>query len=129
MTETPSKRLHVGLWATQVALALAFGAAGAMKLFTPMDELASTLSWVGESPATVVRFIGAAELAGAIGLVLPWALNVRPRLTPAAAWALCGVMALASVHHLARGEVAMLVPPFVLGGLSVFVAWGRRAQV
>jgi hypothetical protein len=32
-----------------------------------------------------VRFIGVAEVLGAIGLILPWLLGIRPGLTPLAA--------------------------------------------
>ena len=49
-------------------LGVAFAMAGFMKLVTPIDELARNMSWVYEARA-LVRFIGAAELLGALGLV------------------------------------------------------------
>ena len=55
----------VGLWAAQIALALAFGASGVTKLFQPVETLAAAMEWVAHSPPALVRFIGFAELAGA----------------------------------------------------------------
>ncbi len=73
----------------------------------------------------MVRFIGAAELAGGIGLIVPWATGIFPVLTPLAVAALALVMALALAHHLRHGEAAMTVPNVVLGAAALFVAWGR----
>lgn len=121
----PSKALNVGLWVAQGALALAFGMAGLMKLTTPIDELIAAMGWVAAVPEALVRFIGAAELAGAVGLVLPAATRILPVLTPAAATGLATVMALASFTHLSRGELGAVPVNLVLGGIAVFVAWGR----
>jgi hypothetical protein len=73
----------------------------------------------------LVRFIGISELMGAIGILLPAALRIRPRLTPLAAAGLALVMALAILFHLARGEAQVIAVPLVLGALSAFVAWSR----
>jgi len=113
-----------------VLLALAFFAAGAMKLTQPLDQLvASGMSFVSYTPAAIVRFIGLSEVLGAIGLVLPAGMRVRPRLTGVAAAALTVVMVLAAGVHFVHGEYANVVPVFVLGGLSAFVAWGRLVKV
>lgn len=117
--------LRAGLWAAQIALAGVFLMAGAFKAFTPIAELAAPMPWVTEVPAALVRFVGVAELAGAIGLILPSLSRVRPLLTPLAALGLATVMLLASVMHLADGEPAMLPVNAALGGLAMFVAWGR----
>ena len=73
------------LWVVQILLALAFVMAGAMKLFTPIADLAAQMGWPDESSALLVRFIGLAEVCGALGLILPSALRIRPSLTPLAA--------------------------------------------
>ncbi len=62
--------MNIALWAVQVLLALAFLTAGLMKAFQPLDKVANSLGWVKDVPASLVRFIGVAELLGAIGLVL-----------------------------------------------------------
>jgi len=123
------KGLHIGLWVVQGLLVIPFAPGGAMKAFMPMAELAQKMSWVPHfSPATV-RFIGLAELAGALGLVLPSALRIRPVLTPLAAIGLFLVMVLAAVFHVQHGELQYLPLNAILGGLALFVAWGRWRKV
>jgi DoxX-like family len=57
------------------------------------------------------------ELLGAIGLILPAALDIAPVLTPMAATGLAILMALAmNTHHRRREPVLLLV---------VVVAWGH----
>ncbi len=127
-SSSPSKGLGVALWIAQVLLAAVFGMSGAMKLFTPIAELAQKMPWVAHAP-WLVRFIGVSELAGALGLVLPSVTRVRPGLTPLAALGLVVVMALAVPFHLLRGEVAVVPVPVVLGALAGFVAWGRHRRL
>lgn len=123
--QSTRKALHIGLWVSQVLLALAFGMAGVMKTGTPVDELAKMLPWVASTPEALVRFIGASELLGAIGLILPAATRIKPGLTALAGAGLVTVMVLASAFHLSRGEAGALPVNVVLGGLAAFVAWGR----
>lgn len=122
---TPSRGLHVGLWVTQGLLAFAFLGAGSMKLTQPVEALATQMSWVNHVPAAAVPLIGAAEVAGALGLILPSALRIAPKLTPLAAALLTVTMISAGALHVAIGEAAMLAAPVILGALSAFVAWGR----
>lgn len=122
-----SKRWRIGLWTAQVLLALGFGAAGAMKTFTPIDELARTLPWVSDLPE-LARFIGVSEILGALGLVLPAATRVAPVLTTLAAIGLVVVMVLAAGFHISRGEAHAVPVNLALGGLAAFVAWGRSRK-
>ena len=118
--------MRIALWSLQALLALAFLGAGLAKLTQPMDALlASGMTFVEHMPEGLVRFIGVSEVAGALGLVLPAATRIQPRLTPIAAGALALVMVLAVLTHVALGEWAALGAPIVLGGLAAFVAWGR----
>ena len=120
----PSRALHIGLWVAQVLLGVAFGMAGFMKLVSPIEELARNMAWVYEARA-LVRFIGAAEMLGALGLVLPAAMRIKPWLTPLAALALGVVMLLAMGFHVTRGELEALPVNLGLGGIAAFIAWGR----
>lgn len=124
-TTSPSRALNVGLWVAQAMLAFAFVGSGLMKLTTPHEALAAQMRWAADAPSFLPLFIGAAELAGALGLLLPAATRVQPRLTPIAAACLTLVMVLAAATHLMYGELFMLVPNSVLGALAAFVAWGR----
>lgn len=122
---TPSRGLTTALWVVQGLLALAFLGAGFTKVSLPIDQLATQMSWVSHVPAALVRFIAVAELLGAVGLILPAATRILPVLTPLAAAGLALVMALGAATHASIGELAMVVPNFVLLGLAAFVAWGR----
>lgn len=115
---------HVGLWIAQVLLAGLFLAIGLMKAATPIAELSKTVPLAGEMPA-LVRFIGISEIAGGLGVLLPAALRIWPRLTVIAASALALVMVLALLYHLLRGEFSAIGVNIVLGGLGVLIAWGR----
>jgi putative oxidoreductase len=122
----PRGAVHWALWAVQLLLAAMFLMAGVMKTTTPIPELAAQLVWPGEVPASLVRFIGASELLGGLGLVLPSALRIAPRLTPAAAIGLVTIMALAAPFHVVQGHgFGPVVFNLVLAGLAAFVAWGR----
>jgi putative oxidoreductase len=120
-----SRALRAALWIAQGLLALAFGFAGSTKAFAPLAEAAKTIPWIPDVPAALVRFIGAAELLAAAGLVLPALTRIGPRLTPIAASGLVLIMTLAGLFHLTRGEPQGVVVNVVLGGLAAFIAWGR----
>ena len=117
--------MNLVLWIAQILAGAAFTMAGVMKLSQPIDKLAARMTWVARVPPAQVRFIGAAELAGGLGLILPWATHIAPVLTPVAALALVVVMLLAAVHHLRHAEAKMVPINVVLGGMAAFVAWGR----
>jgi uncharacterized membrane protein YphA (DoxX/SURF4 family) len=117
--------LNLALWIVQIVIGAAFVLAGVMKTTRPVDELAKRMGWVSLVSPGMVRFIGAAELAGGLGVVLPWATHIAPILTPIAAAGLVIVMILAAGLHIKRSEWAELPPSVVLGALAAFVACGR----
>ena len=124
--ESGSKGLRVGLWVVQVLLALAFGLSGTMKLALPYAELLKQGAWVAHVPAGLVKFIGVAEVSGAVGLILPAATRIKPFLTPFAAAGFVVIMVLACVLHFSIGERP--IAQMILGGLAAFVAWGRSRK-
>jgi hypothetical protein len=72
-----------------------------------------------------VRFIGVAEVLGALGLVLPGLTGIRPGLTPLAAAGLVIIMIGATVITLIAGDVMSVLISLVVGVLAAFVAYGR----
>jgi putative oxidoreductase len=114
--------LRIALWTAQIALAIVFALAGGMKVSTPAAELAKMAPGF---PLALLRFIGIAELAGSIGIILPALTRIAPVLTPLASSGFVIVMASAAVLHLVRGELGELAVVVVLGALACFVAWGR----
>ena len=115
------------LWILQGILAIAFVAAGSMKLLKSHDALKADpkMGWANDFSGGFVRFIGLVETAGALGLVLPGLTGIAPILTPLAATGLVVVMLGAAGTHLRRSEKPMVPPPLVLGALAAVVAYGR----
>jgi hypothetical protein len=109
------------LWIVQGLLALLFLFTGGIKLVLPLEVLTEG----SPLPGWFVRFLGVAEVLGAIGLILPGLLRIRPGLTPLAAAGLVIIMIGATVLTLAGGEVALALIPLAVGLLSAFVAYGR----
>jgi hypothetical protein len=113
------------LWIFQALLTLLFLFTGGIKLVLPLEVLTEQ----SPLPGWFVRFIGVAEVLGAIGLILPGLLRIRPGLTPLAACGLVVIMAGATVLALVGigpgGGLAPVLIPLVVGLLSAFVAFGR----
>lgn len=116
--------MNVVLWVVAALLAAAFAGAGAMKLAKSKQELqAGGMAWAEDFSPTQIKLIGAVEVLGALGLILPAAFGIAPILSAVAALGLFLVMAGAVVVHVRRGEgVAAFAPSLVLGLLSLFVA-------
>jgi DoxX-like family len=97
--------MNASLWAVQILLALAFIAAGGMKVFAYEKYKAMSEK---KGPSNITRglttFIGIAELAGAFGVVLLWRLEshrgsargLRLGLQPSCCWRLATMCAGAS---------------------------------
>lgn len=126
-TNSPSRGLHIGLWVVQILLGLMFAGVGLMKTSTPLAELAENLPWVTELPR-LVRVIGVSEFLGGVGMILPAATRIQPRLTGLAGIGLATVMVLATIFHISRGEPEVIPVNLVLGSLAAFVAWGRLVR-
>lgn len=118
--------MNVVLWVIAGLLALAFLAAGAMKLAQPKEKLAASgMEWVDGFAPGAIKAIGALEVLAAVGLVLPPLVGVAPVLAPLAALGLVAMMIGAAITHARRGETQMIVVNVVLGLLAAVVAWGR----
>ena len=115
--------MNVALWIVQGLLALLFLWAGGIKLLLPIEEMTKQMSV--PLPGLFLRFIAVCEVLGALGLILPGLLGIRPGLTPLAAAGLVIIMIGATVSTLATGSIAMALFPLVVGLLSAFVAYGR----
>ena len=119
--EVQGMRWHVLLWVVQGLLALLFLFAGVVKLVLPLSQMTMPVPL----PGLFLRFIGVAEILGALGLILPGLLRIRPGLTPLAAAGLVIIMIGATVITLLGGAVAPALFPLVVGLLTAAVAYGR----
>jgi hypothetical protein len=113
--------MNVALWVVQGLLAALFLFAGGAKLVLSLDQMAGPVAL----PGWFLRFLGVAEVLGALGLVLPGLLRIRPGLTPLAAAGLVIIMIGATVVTLVGGMVAVALMNLVVALLAAFVAYGR----
>ena len=115
------------LWIIQGLLAFVFLFAGGSKFVMSTQEMQAQMKVPLSGP--FLHFIGACEMLGAIGLILPGLLRIRPGLTPLAAAGLVIIMIGAIVITLMGGDVLPALLPLVVGLLAAFVAywyWSRQ---
>lgn len=119
------------LWIVQILLALVFFMAGILKLTQPIDKLKERMTYVESiHPSSLVRVIGALEVLGGLGILLPAVTGILPWLTPIAAGGLVLTMIGAIILHVIRKDsVAHYMPSLVLGLLAAFVLYGRVVAV
>jgi hypothetical protein len=111
----------VALWVLQGVLALLFLFAGGVKLALPLDLLAT----MAPLPGLFLKLVGVLEVTGAMGLILPGLLRIRPSLTAMAGAGLVFIMVGATVVTLMGGEIAGASVPLLVGLLAAFIAYGR----
>ena len=117
--------MNVALWIVAGLLAVSYLIAGGGKLFMPKKKYAATARWAEDFSAGSLRAIGALEVLGAVGLVLPAALGIAPVLVPLAALGLAMIMVGAVITRIRRHEFKHMVADLVYLALACFVAWGR----
>jgi len=113
------------IWVAQILVGLLFLAAGFMKLTQPKAKLQTNMKWVEDFSPNTIKGIGALELLGGVGVILPSLTNILPVLSPLAALGLVLVMVGAIITHIRRGETPFIVVNLVLLALAAFVAYGR----
>lgn len=118
--------MNVALWIGQGFLAIVFAASGAAKLVLSKDRMIATgQTGVAPFPLPVIRLTATAELLAAVGLILPWALQIVPGLTPGAAVGLMVVMVGAALSHASLHEYRQVGLNAFLFALALGVALGR----
>jgi len=113
--------MNIVLWIIQILLAALFAFAGGMKLIMPIEEMTKQIPM----PGWFLRFIGVAEVLGAIGLVVPWLAGIGRKLTPLAAAGLVIIMIGAVIVTLMTGDILTALMPLATGILLAFVAYSR----
>jgi hypothetical protein len=111
------------LWTLQGLLALIFVMTGGMKLLMPTELLEAQ----SPLPVIILRFVGLCEFAGALGLILPGLLRIRPTLTPLAATGLVVLMICATILTpiLISPDPVMMALPSAVGVVAAFVGYAR----
>jgi uncharacterized membrane protein YphA (DoxX/SURF4 family) len=117
--------VNVVIWVVQVLVGLAFAFSGIMKLTQPRAKLQQNMAYLEDFSDNQTKGIGAVELLGALGVILPAWTGIAPILTPIAAVGLMIVMLLAALTHVRRKEYSSLGINAVLFLLVAIVAWAR----
>ena len=115
--------MNIMLWVLQVLLAVAFLAHGWLFL-SPPPEIAELMN--ASLPRWFQLFLGVAEVAAALGLILPGLTRILPWLVT---WAAVGIMIVtvsATIYHLVRGEMSSAVITLLLFAMATFVAYMRH---
>lgn len=114
--------MNVVLWILQALLALVFLAHGLMLLMPPPEVAAQMNAML---PRWFSLFLGVAEVAAGIGLVVPGVTRIKPALVPAAALGVVIVMVGATILHVMRNEMSSAGITAVLLVMAIVVAHGR----
>src|ERR687889_1212974 len=98
--------MNLTLWIIAGLMAAVFLLAGANKLLIPQEKLAKAPGggWVLDFSAGFVKALGAVEILGAVGLILPALLGIAPVLVPLAAVGLATIMVGAAIVTYRRRE-------------------------
>ena len=119
-----SKAIHITLWIAQVVFA-ALLVMGAVMKFMPIEKIAPMMPWMGQVSPLTVRLLGLLDLFGAIGLIIPALLRIKPQLTAWAALCIIALMISASIFHVSRGEASAIGFNIFSALIAAFIAWGR----
>jgi uncharacterized membrane protein YphA (DoxX/SURF4 family) len=114
--------MKIVLWVVSALLAVFFLMAGGFKLLASTADLTESANGV---PVAVLRVAGAAEVLGALGLILPAATRILPILTPVAATGLALQMLAANIVNIAVGAYSSIPTVIVLMVVSAGIAWLR----
>lgn len=119
--------MNVALWIIAGLLAAAFFVAGGNKLLISKAKLARAPGggWVNDFSADFIKVLGIVEILGAVGLILPAAVDIAPVLVPIAAIGLALIMVGAAIVVIRRDESKHALVNVVYLALIAFVIWGR----
>ncbi|MEW1889680.1 DoxX family protein [Streptomyces sp. NPDC085659] len=94
--------MNTAYWIVAGLLALFYLYSGTLKAVRSRDQLRPMMAWVDRVPLPALRALGAVEILGAIGLVLPPLTGIMPSLAMAAAIVLLQAGAIAV--HVSGGD-------------------------
>lgn len=115
--------MNIAYWIVAALLAAFYLYAGGKKIVQSTKQLAPMMGWVDTVPMPAVRLIGALEVLGAIGLIVPPLMGIASWLAVAAALGLVVVQIGGISLHLARGEARLIGLNLVLLVLAAVAVW------
>jgi uncharacterized membrane protein YphA (DoxX/SURF4 family) len=122
--------MNIVLWICQIVLALAFAYSGIMKSSQNRERLVSMgQTGIEGLSYPLIRFIGITEMLGSIRIILPWAINILPVLTPVSALGFALIMVLAAPIHYKRKEYQSVGVNITFFTMSILVAFMRFIEL
>jgi hypothetical protein len=100
--------MELSYWIIAALLAALYLYAGGKKVTQSQEQLLPMMGWVDRVPMPLVRTIGALEILGAAGLILPPLTGIAPALAIAAAIGLVLIQVGGIAVHLSRGEARLI---------------------
>ena len=117
--------MRIAYWIVAGLLCVFYLYAGGKKVAQAKEQLAPMMGWVDTIPMWLVRCIGAVEILGAAGLILPPLTGIATGLAMAAAIGFVVLQVLATGVHLSRGEVRLIglnIALIATAGVTVWLA-------
>lgn len=122
--------MNLTLWIGQILLAAIFALSGMLKSTQSQERMIETGQTAAKIvPLPLMRLAGGSELAGVLGVLLPWATGIARVLTPVAAAGFALIMILASTVHTRLREPRAVATNAAIFVLAVLVSWGRFADL
>lgn len=119
--------MNIAYWIVAGLLALFYLYSGALKALRDRDRLRPMMAWVDRMPMPVVRVLGAVEILGAVGLILPPLTGIAPSLAVAAAAGFVLLQIGAIAVHLTDEDrrVTLNIGLLATAAVTVWLATGR----
>jgi len=116
--------MNVALRIIAGLLAAAILPSGAMNLFQSKEKLVASGVKFSKASAPAASTPSALEALGAVGLILPAALDIAPVLVPLAAVGLVVMVVGAIIVQVRRHDAQAMVANLAMIALAGFVVWG-----
>ncbi|MEU2609936.1 DoxX family protein [Streptomyces albus] len=116
--------MHIAYWILAGLLAVFYLYSGTLKATRSRDQLRPMMAWVDRTPLPALRVLGAVEVLGAAGLILPPLTGIAPWLATAAALGFVLLQAGAIAVHLTGGDrrIALNAGLIVTAAVTVWLA-------
>lgn len=114
--------MNIAYWIVAGLLALFYFYAGTLKVIRSRDQLRPMMAWVDRIPLPALRALGAVEILGAAGLVLPPLTGTAPWPASAAAIGFVLLQTGAIAVHL-TGEDRRITLNVALTATAAVTAW------
>ena len=115
--------MELAYWIVAALLAVFYLYAGGKKAAQSKEQLRPMMGWVDTIPMPLVRTIGALEVLGAAGLILPPLTGIAPGLAVAAAIGFVLIQIGGIAVHLSRGEARVIGLNIALLAAAAATIW------